>query len=267
LNFTIGGNGQVTTSEAVSEQHDLSPALLSCIGDAVRRWTFPAPEGGQPAVVRTVISLAGTPAASTPTASNAALPTATADEFVVTRMHYRYGSGGLREDLVFRAATPVVGGREEFTQGTPQSQGATPSAVNNFQARYAIRHAWEGAIACEHPIRNQWGGPPVGQPNVAVAPSHGPRTPVQLDAMLVSSLGPIGSGAPTNTAAAAHTASTPTPTTNAPTPTAAPSAAPSGGLCAVQLGTAPRDEPANTVPLGITAAFGALALVMRTRRR
>ena len=34
--------------------------------------------------------------------------------------------------------------------------------MNNFQARYVIRHAWTGAITCEHPQRGIWGGPPGG---------------------------------------------------------------------------------------------------------
>ena len=32
--------------------------------------------------------------------------------------------------------------------------------VNNFQARYAIRHLWDGPIQCENPVRNRWGGRP-----------------------------------------------------------------------------------------------------------
>jgi MYXO-CTERM domain-containing protein len=36
--------------------------------------------------------------------------------------------------------------------------------VNNFQARYAMRHPWTGAIACDHPRRGVWGGPPGSDP-------------------------------------------------------------------------------------------------------
>jgi len=84
--------------------------------------------------------------------------------FVLTRLHYRYGPDGLGEDLVFRAAPPIVGGR-----GTPNQQGqlteerAQPGPINNFQGRYAMLHKWEGAIECENPVRGRWGGPP-GQP-------------------------------------------------------------------------------------------------------
>ncbi|MGB5810307.1 MAG: DUF2330 domain-containing protein [Polyangiales bacterium] len=84
--------------------------------------------------------------------------------FVLTRLHYRYDKNGLDEDLVFRTAGPIIGGR-----GMPNQNGelgerrAEASNVNNFQGRYAILHSWEGEIACENPMRGMWGGPP-GKP-------------------------------------------------------------------------------------------------------
>lgn len=81
--------------------------------------------------------------------------------FVLTRLHYRYDKDGLDEDLVFRAAGPIVGGR-----GMPDRQGqlaerrAQASSYNNFQGRYVILNRWKGEIACENPVRGQWGGPP-----------------------------------------------------------------------------------------------------------
>jgi hypothetical protein len=77
--------------------------------------------------------------------------------FVLTRLHYRYSPTGLGEDLVFRAAAPIEGGREN----TP-GHGARPSSVNNFQARYAIRHAFAGPVTCSDPQRGVWGPPPDG---------------------------------------------------------------------------------------------------------
>jgi hypothetical protein len=83
--------------------------------------------------------------------------------FVLTRLHYRYDKDGLDEDLVFRAAGPIVGGR-----GMPDQKGelgerrAQASSVNNFQGRYVILHRWEGKLACENPQRGTWGGPPGG---------------------------------------------------------------------------------------------------------
>jgi len=82
--------------------------------------------------------------------------------FVLTRLHMRYGKDGLGEDLVFRAAPPIAGGREFLTDGSKLETGAVQSGVNNFQGRYAIRHAWTGPVACKNPRRGIWGGPPGG---------------------------------------------------------------------------------------------------------
>jgi hypothetical protein len=93
-------------------------------------------------------------------------------EFVLTRLHARYGAESLGEDLVFRAAPPIVGGRESFGSDGKIEQGARPSEYggDNFQARYVIRHKWTGAVACESPRFGVWGGPPQGAtPPPAVA--------------------------------------------------------------------------------------------------
>jgi MYXO-CTERM domain-containing protein len=82
--------------------------------------------------------------------------------FVITRLHARYAKDALGDDLFFRAAPPIVGGREFVQSGGKLEQGARPDAMNNFQARYVIRHAWTGPIACAHPQRGIWGGPPQG---------------------------------------------------------------------------------------------------------
>ncbi len=79
--------------------------------------------------------------------------------FVVTRLHARYSAETLGEDLVFKAASPIAGGRE-FSGKDGLERGSQPSSVNNFQGRYAIRHEWEGAIDCKEPRRGIWGGPP-----------------------------------------------------------------------------------------------------------
>jgi MYXO-CTERM domain-containing protein len=87
---------------------------------------------------------------------------ATKGGFVVTRLHARYAKDALGDDLFFRAAPPIVGGREFVQSGAKIEQGARPDAMNNFQARYVIRHPWTGPIACAHPQRGIWGGPPNG---------------------------------------------------------------------------------------------------------
>ncbi len=79
-------------------------------------------------------------------------------EFVLTRLHARYGKDALSEDLVFRAAGPVVGGREVGGM-LGLEKGASPSGQNNFQGRYIIRHPWPGKIECSSPRRGRWGEP------------------------------------------------------------------------------------------------------------
>ncbi len=79
-------------------------------------------------------------------------------DFVLTRLHARYGKD-LKDDLVFKQAKPIVGGREHVVSGGKLEEGAQPSDTNNFQGRYAIRYAWTGPIRCNNPVRGQWGGP------------------------------------------------------------------------------------------------------------
>jgi hypothetical protein len=83
--------------------------------------------------------------------------------WTLTRLHYRYGTEGVDEDLVFRKADPLIGGR-----GTPNAEGefteiTQMASENQFQGRYAILHRWEGDIACENPQRGVWGGPDGGE--------------------------------------------------------------------------------------------------------
>jgi len=84
------------------------------------------------------------------------------NDFVVTRLHARYSKDALGDDLFFRAAAPIVGGREFVQTAGKLEQGARSDASNNFQARYVIRHPWTGPIACKNPQRGMWGGPPSG---------------------------------------------------------------------------------------------------------
>ena len=83
-------------------------------------------------------------------------------QFVLTRLHVRYTKESLGEDLTFRAAPAIVGGREMMGEGGKLEHGAQPSSINNFQARYAVRHAWAGPIDCKEPHRGVWGGKPGG---------------------------------------------------------------------------------------------------------
>ena len=89
---------------------------------------------------------------------------ATQGGVVLTRLHARYTKDDLEEDLVFKMADPIVGGR-----GTPHGEnpkmaeeGAKPGSYNNFQGRYIMLNRWEGKVECENPRRGIWGGPPNG---------------------------------------------------------------------------------------------------------
>jgi len=89
-----------------------------------------------------------------------ALPSKQAWGFVLTRLHARYTKDNLGEDLVFKAAPPIVGGREFRKGGNGElEKGSAPGGRNNFQGRYIIRHPWKGEIKCENPTRGRWGGP------------------------------------------------------------------------------------------------------------
>jgi hypothetical protein len=84
--------------------------------------------------------------------------------WVLTRLHTRYSKESLSEDLVFREAKPVMGGRANW-DGTAGDAGAAVAdgGVNNFQGRYIIRHYWTGPVECSQPRYDMWGGDPSGQ--------------------------------------------------------------------------------------------------------
>jgi len=97
--------------------------------------------------------------------------------WVLTRLHTRYSKETLSEDLVFREAKPVSGGRASW-DGTSGDAGAavTDAGVNNFQGRYIIRHYWTAPVACEHPVYDRWGGPPGSFGNQAPTAAKGLAT-------------------------------------------------------------------------------------------
>ncbi|HEY6033543.1 MAG TPA: DUF2330 domain-containing protein, partial [Kofleriaceae bacterium] len=103
--------------------------------------------------------------------------------YVLTRLHARYGKD-IKDDLVFKAAQPIVGGREIKNATGQLDNEAKPASQNNFQGRYAIRYPWTGPITCDKPQRGIWGGPPAGQtqqgPQAATGLAFAPRGQVQL---------------------------------------------------------------------------------------
>jgi MYXO-CTERM domain-containing protein len=108
--------------------------------------------------------------------------------FVLTRLHARYGKD-IKDDLVFKAAPPIVGGREFVVDETTHKleEGSKPADTNNFQGRYAIRHPWTGEVKCDKPQRGIWGGPNGGSPQTkpALDLAFAPRGQVQLAAAIV----------------------------------------------------------------------------------
>lgn len=121
--------------------------------------------------------------------------------YVLTRLHTRYDKQTLSEDLIFREAPPVVGGRANWDGGLgDQGAQVQQSGVSNFQGRYIIRHYWEGKVACKNPRYGVWGGPPnsgynpggSGPVQAAQDLANAPRGKVSLPAVITSGLPSLG---------------------------------------------------------------------------
>jgi MYXO-CTERM domain-containing protein len=166
---------------------------------------------------------------------------------VLTRLHARYGKSDMKADLVFKAAEPIVGGREFLQDSGKLEERSRPDATNNFQARYAIRHEWTGAVTCKDPVRGRWGGPPDDQiaesePQSATNIAFAPRGTVSLPALVKQDIPEIGVQA------------------GVPLPGTVNKASYPGCTCSTSTGAAG----------GVAFAGGAgavLALVLRRRRR
>ena len=128
------------------------------------------------------------------------LPSGGGSGFVLTRLHARYGKADMKEDLVFAAAAPIVGGREHMMEDGKLEERSRPDSYNNFQGRYAIRHPWTGPIACEAPIRGRWGGPPpgveiaegAGETQAATNLAFAPRGALELPMVVAEDVPEIG---------------------------------------------------------------------------
>ena len=209
--------------------------------------------------------------------------------FVLTRLHARYTKEALGEDLVFKQATAITGGREVRVKDDELEHGAASASMNNFQGRYAMRHPWTGPIACDAPKRGRWGGPTTdgpgdSRPKAATNLAFAPRGGAPLTAFLVSAVpelgvkpvpfvalpAPAASVADAGGGAAASTPSDAAALSAAPAP---PSAAPAPSA----PGTPPAKSggcTASGAPLAplATSPWGALALVVpvlayRARRK
>jgi len=117
--------------------------------------------------------------------------------WTLTRLHTRYSKASLSEDLVFKEAKPVMGGRANYdgTAGDAGAQVLGTGAQNNFQGRYIIRHYWSGPAKCDHPTYGRWGGPPNGgepAPMAAKGLAMAPRGKVQLPKVIRSPVPSLG---------------------------------------------------------------------------
>jgi hypothetical protein len=178
--------------------------------------------------------------------------------FTITRLHARYTKESLGEDLVFKEAPAIMGGREVMGPGGKLETGAKPSGyMNNFQARYAVRHPWTGPIDCKEPRRGVWGGPPGGgsQPTIKAAQRIG-LAPRVVKADLASF---VKSDVPEIGFSKVATDAPPSTTPESATP-GAPAAKKGCAGCTVT----PREDAGMFA--GLAAALGAL-VTFRLRRR
>jgi len=182
------------------------------------------------------------------------------NSFVLTRLHARYGKDAVGEDLVFREAPHIVGGREFMQSEGKLETGATVvtgGEISNFQGRYAIRHPWTGPIKCSNPRRGVWGGPPPGVQGkgtqVAQDLAFAPRGQLQLAGYVQHEVPEIGLS-PSQSAS--------------PGPGELSSAelARKGGCAACVVGAAPPSHTASWIA-GIAGALGLAGLFLRRFRR
>jgi MYXO-CTERM domain-containing protein len=191
-------------------------------------------------------------------------------DLVLTRLHARYGKT-LSDDLRFRAAPPIAGGREVVQHGQGGlEEGARPAEENNFQGRYAIRHVWTGPIRCEHPRRKVWGGPPAeitqqaGFQGTGIQPAVGlafaPRGELQLAKLVRRDIPELGikAGAAAAAPAAGSAARSAAPASTAPPADRPAGKARSGCGCATSGGG---EVPGGALLLGL-----GLAVRRRIRR-
>ena len=119
--------------------------------------------------------------------------------WVLTRMHTRYDTKSLDEDLIFVEAKPVVGGRGSAGISREKPGAVNMSSTNNFQGRYIIRNYWAGDVKCDNPQWGRWGGPPASGPSqggqklqAAGDLANAPRDTMKLAKTIRSALPELG---------------------------------------------------------------------------
>jgi len=206
-------------------------------------------------------------------------PWARTSGFVLTRMHARYTKDSLGEDLIFRTAKPIVGGREFLVDGKKLEKGSRPDSYNNFQARYAIRHPWTGPIACDKPERGIWGGPPdkpwaKAPAAPALDTAYAKRGSVKLASFVLEDVPELGvkagaaGGGGGGAGAGAGAGAAPAPTGAGPTADkSAPASADEEPKSCTIVSVASRARRAAPLALALAALIGLVLALTSTRRR
>jgi MYXO-CTERM domain-containing protein len=222
IRFVIGREGSVSVAQGAGGTIQ-DPGMMECVARAYRGLSFPSPEGGIVTATQKVHFL---PAGSGLRATG----------YVLTRLHMRYSKEALGEDLVFKEAQAITGGREvRGPDGRPE-QGAVLASMNNFQARYAIRHAWTGPFA-----------------------PRGAGLGAFLTAALPQVSGPMAAGAASSSAPPPAASSGTAPAAPSPVSSAPPDYPAGGHNCACST-------VFNDAQAGWPAAAALLALALRRRR-
>ena len=246
VSFGITADGNVTSTTATG----VSAEVATCVRGVISSIGFPRPRSGSVQVTCPLTFALG-PGSGRGWGS----------DLVLTRLHARYGKE-ITDDLVFKKADAIAGGREHLVDGGKLEERARPDSRNNFQARYAIRHPWTGPITCANPQRNVWGEPtsdktPPSQTLAATNLAFAKRTGVALSELVKRDVPEI-----------AVKATSPAPYAG---PTVMPPAPSAGSGAGSAAGSAPRgcgcDAGGGAGGIGFAGLAGLVALVFRRRRR
>jgi hypothetical protein len=83
------------------------------------------------------------------------------NSYVITRLHHRYDSKSLPEDIEVQPAASVEGGVALPVGPNAEAPGnVEPSDENRLQTRYSAAHPSKKVVQCEAPTRYRWGKAP-----------------------------------------------------------------------------------------------------------
>ncbi len=186
---------------------------------------------------------------------------------VLTTLRARYDAVP-DEDLVLRPARAIEGGREIGPSDRPEQRVYWAERANNFQARYAVRHAFGGEVSCASPKRGVWWErPPAGwkAPSTVEGLPSEELTGATIARFVRGELPPLEAYAIAYEEAPPLPPAEPEPE---PEPEASPSAVPSAGTASSLTA---KQEPRRTswaaVGLGLATLLGLGALALRARRQ